>query len=139
MSSGMKRLCVCVATSEKTWQRNCLMVLNPALFGSKAQFDLAIIFNGNVSAEAQAYFSGIASEHFIARENVGNEGGVFSEAIRRLPPYDWYLFLHDDHWFWDPNWCQFILPTLENKTRTCFGNLVIIDRKSTRLNSSHRL
>ena len=122
----MKRLCACVATSEKTWPRNSLMALDSPFFAARSQFDLAIIFNGEVSAEAKSYFSRIATDHFIPRENVGNEGGAFSEAIRRLPPYDWYLFLHDDHWFWDPNWCQFVLPTLENKDRTCFGNLVIM-------------
>ncbi|MBM3839031.1 MAG: hypothetical protein FJ398_13895 [Verrucomicrobia bacterium] len=120
----MKRLCVCVATSEKTWPRNDLMTLNSAFFAAREQFDLAIIHNGEITPQAEAYFSRLPIDQLLPRENVGHEGGAFTEAIRRLPAYEWYLFLHDDHWFWRPDWGQQILPLLEHRERTCFGNLV---------------
>lgn len=120
----MKRLCACVVTSEKTWQRNQLMALNDEFFAAKDHFDLAIVHNGSVTPPAAAYFSKLSVEHFIARENVGNEGGAFNAAIHQLPHYDWYLFLHDDHWLWRADWAAHILPSLQHNGRACFGNLV---------------
>jgi hypothetical protein len=120
----MKRLCVCVATSEQTWRRNEIMTFNAAFFTAKELFDLAVVHNGQVTPPAETYFRSVPIDHFLPRENVGNEGGAFTEAIERLPAYEWYLFLHDDHWFWQRDWCEQILRVLEHRDRTCFGNLV---------------
>jgi hypothetical protein len=98
---------VCVATSEKTWKKLPIYCFNDSFLSIREEFDLAIGFNGD-SIDARPYIEGIRPDYFFERPNDGFDLASLDHMIKHIPRYDYYVFLHDDHWFRDNNWLRII-------------------------------
>jgi len=121
----MKEICFCLASSRVTWRRLPQMALNPAFMAVRARLRLAVIFNGELSDEIRQYLEQLQPDHLIVRENTGNEAGAYQTALERLPSYDWYFLMHDDHWFWSGHWLEVIMICRDKgDLNCCYGNLV---------------
>jgi len=118
---------ILVVTSEATWQNLDTYCLNEHFRQNRDRFDLAIVFNGTDEAALQK-IKAVAPEHLLVRENLGRDPGAFDAALRALPvhEYEQTLFMHDDHWFDQPDWFDTLHALLEQRPEIdVFGNLVV--------------
>lgn len=118
---------VCVSSSERTWRNLERYCFNAAFRSRRQEIALAVGFNGH-DADAFRLIEAYEPEYLFARPNTGHDLANFDNILKRLPAYDRYILLHDDHWFYDPQW----LPVLENLARSrpevgVWGNLVRMD------------
>lgn len=118
---------VCVAASERTWHNLERYCFNSAFSAQRRNVALAIGFNG-YDPDAFRYLSRFEPEYLYPRPNTGHDLANFDNILKRLPAFDRYIFLHDDHWFYDPSW----LPVLgalaaDHPEIDAWGNLVAFD------------
>jgi hypothetical protein len=79
------------------------------------------VLNGD-DPEAQAAIKKFQPDRLLVRENVGFDPAAFNAAFKMWSEYDWYFFMHDDHWIGRPDWWQAIEPLLAEQP-ACYGNL----------------
>jgi hypothetical protein len=94
---------VCVSASERTWtnlQRYCF---NAPFRAQRPKVALAVGFNG-YDADALRFIESLEPEHLFVRPNTGHDLANFDNILKRLPAYERYILLHDDHWFHDQDW-----------------------------------
>ena len=120
----MKHVLAIVATSEKTWHFGEKYLFNEYFLKNRIFFDLAIVCNG-FQAEAEACLKALAPEYLFFRENKGYDIAALDYAIKKLPHYPHYLFLHEDNWFFDDAWFEKLdRMQMSNLSLDIFGNLV---------------
>jgi hypothetical protein len=123
----MQETVVCVATSERTWQVLARYCFNAPFIANRHRFDLAIGFNGD-DHEGRRYLDGLTPEYILPRANTGHDLANFDNIIKRIPLYERYILLHDDHWFYDEMWFERLESLHESSPDTgVFGNLVKFD------------
>jgi hypothetical protein len=115
---------VCVSTSERTWHALERFCFNSVFRVQRQRFVLAVGFNGH-DADGLRYLESIHPEHLFVRPNTGHDLANFDNVLKRLPSFDRYILLHDDHWFYDPLWFD-VLTELQAGHREIdiWGNLV---------------
>ena len=118
---------VCVATSERTWQSLWRYCLNAPFIANRHKFDLAIGFNGD-DPEGRRSLDTLTPEYVLMRPNTGHDLANFDNIIKHIPAYDRYVFMHDDHWFYDEEWFERLEELhLSSPEIGVFGNLVRFD------------
>lgn len=123
----MNSIVVCVASSERTWQNLSRYCFNAPFRANRHRFDLAIGFNGD-DPEAFRAIDMFTPEYLLQRPNTGHDLANFDNLIKRIPAYDTYVFMHDDHWFFDEGWVDRLLELRQNAGGIdVFGNLVASD------------
>ncbi|BCS55995.1 hypothetical protein [Geobacter sp. SVR] len=115
---------VVVITSERTWHNLARYCFNGHFRASRDRVDLCIVFNGNVSISlSQAAL--LDPEYLLQRPNVGRDPAALDFALKTLPQYEYYLVLHDDHWFHVPHWLDYLIRLLdEDDSVDAYGNLI---------------
>lgn len=125
ISSAGSTTCVIVLTSEPTWEHLRSYCFNSFFIKNRTKFDLCIAFNGIPSAEASMLLSSQQPEHVIIRPNHGMDPAALDECIKNIPLYNFYIVLHDDHWFSHDAWLEQLLTLMQtDATATAYGNLV---------------
>jgi hypothetical protein len=118
-----KKYLVCVITSEATWNVLETYCFNDNFKSCRDYFDLAVVLNGRDSS-ALKYITQLKPEYLFQRPNRGLDLAAFDYAIKNIPLYDYYIFLHDDHWFVDNNWFISLKDLISSDKADVFGNLV---------------
>lgn len=120
----MKHVLAIVATSEKTWHLGKKYLFNDHFMKNRSFFDLAIVCNG-FQPVAEACLKALNPDYLFFRENRGYDIAALDHAIKKLPCYPHYLFLHEDNWFFNDTWFE-KLDRLQmmNLSLDVFGNLV---------------
>lgn len=118
---------VCISASERTWQNLERYCFNSIFRSQRKRFVLAVGFNGH-NADALRYIDGLEPEHLFVRPNTGHDLANFDNILKRLPAFDAYILLHDDHWFYDTAWFD-VLGRLADTHEgiDVWGNLVGFD------------
>jgi len=123
----MQETVVCVATSERTWQTLPRYCFNAPFIANRHKFDLAVGFNGD-DPEGLRYLDALTPEYVLPRPNTGHDLANFDNIIKNIPGYGRYIFLHDDHWFYDEEWFDRLEQLHEESPDVgVFGNLVRFD------------
>lgn len=118
----MKNAVVAVVSSEKTYHRLDQILFNDAFLQNRDKFDLAVVFNSNIDIEIN-FKTNIDLIYF--RENTGLDPGGFNYLIQHLPEYEYYILLHDDHFFLNPKWFDISIQLLEeNPNVDILGNIL---------------
>ncbi len=118
---------VCVSTSERTWPVLARYCFNAPFLANRHRFDLAIGFNGD-DPEGRRYLDTLTPEYTLMRPNVGHDLANFDNILKRIPLYERYILLHDDHWFYDEEWFERLEDLHEASPETgVFGNLARYD------------
>jgi hypothetical protein len=118
---------VCVATSERTWRNLDRYCFNPVFRAQRHRVALAVGFNGT-DPEALRFIERLEPEHLFLRPNTGHDLANFDNMLKRLPAYEQYLFLHDDHWFHDTAWVDTLGGLMARQPGAgVLGNLVPFD------------
>jgi hypothetical protein len=94
---------VCVSASERTWKNLERYCFNAPFRAQRRNFALAVGFNG-YDADGLRLIEHLEPEHLFIRPNTGHDLANFDNILKRLPAFDRYILLHDDHWFHDPRW-----------------------------------
>jgi len=120
----MSKPAVIVATSEKTWQKSKRYLFNKPFFDCRNAFHLTIVCNG-YDDRASQFFKQLEPEFLFIKPNTGYDLALFDYGIKNIPLAQWYIFLHDDHWFYDSNWLESLLDmAFKQPEIDIFGNLV---------------
>lgn len=123
----MHETVVCVATSERTWQSLGRYCFNAPFIANRHKFDLAVGFNGD-DPEGRRYLDTLTPEYVLVRPNTGHDLANFDNILKRIPGYQQYILLHDDHWFYDDMWFERLADLHDASPETgVFGNLVRFD------------
>ncbi len=127
----MRETIVCIAASERTWSNLRQFCFNAAFRANRHRFDLAVGFNG-FDPDAERYIDTFTPEYVLPRPNTGHDLANFDNILKRVPDYQRYILLHDDHWFFDEEWLDRLYMLLEDTPEVgVFGNLVPFDVKGT--------
>ena len=125
----MKKYLACVAASEKTWKNLSTYLFRANFLKYRESFDLAVALNGN-NSDAVNFIKTINPEYFFIRENRGFDQAALDHIIKNTPQYEFYIFLHDDHWFFYSNWFEIIEQLFEKYPDVdAWGNLSIFDKQ----------
>lgn len=118
---------VCVSASERTWKSLERYCFNAAFRAQRNRIVLAVGFNGH-DTDAFRYLESLAPEYLFVRPNTGHDLANFDNLLKRLPAFDRYILLHDDHWFYDPGWLD-VLGRLadDHPSIGAWGNLAGFD------------
>lgn len=123
--SNPQRILVCIATSEKTFYKLPSCCYNEYFLRQRPHFDVAVVFSGTLTDEAQRCILLSKPDYFFTRENIGYDLQAFDYLLRRVPDYELYILMHDDHYFMQANWLSEILRLVSQMTAIdVFGNLV---------------
>jgi hypothetical protein len=113
-----------VISSECTWRHLMKYCFNINFQVNRNKFDLCVVFNGNIS-EAISYITKFNPEYLLQRPNLGMDPAALDYALKVLPSYEYYIILHDDHWFHTPDWFDYLTGLLMNDSAVgAYGNLV---------------
>lgn len=124
-SSPSSDVCVIVLTSEVTWTHLSTYCFNSNFVKSRSKFDLCVAFNGEPTNDALAFLAEQNANHAIIRPNFGMDPAALDECLKNLPSYEYYIVLHDDHWFSHDKWFEYLLILMkEDPTVAAYGNLV---------------
>jgi hypothetical protein len=94
---------VCVSASERTWPNLERYCFNAPFRAQRKRFALAVGFNG-YDPEGLRFVECLEPEYLYVRPNTGHDLANFDNILKRLPAFDRYILLHDDHWFHDCRW-----------------------------------
>ncbi|HEX9023092.1 MAG TPA: hypothetical protein VF799_04550 [Geobacteraceae bacterium] len=115
---------VVVLSSERTWHNLARFCFNEHFCANRNRFDLCVVFNGDVS-ESFPIISPLQPEHLLQRPNLGRDPAALDFALKALPIYEYYVILHDDHWFHAPSWFDYLTGLLrEDGSADAYGNLI---------------
>lgn len=121
----MKKILISVITSEKTWKNLSKYGFDDKLRKERDKFDLAVILNG-YDKDAVEFYNCFHPEYFLLRPNLGFDAAAIAFWIKLIPlQYEYYLLLHDDHWFEEPNWLEKLEElTRYNRGTDVWGNIL---------------
>lgn len=120
----MKDFIVLIVTSERTWPNLAKYALGPTFQENRQRVHLGIVYNGTDQRGISAVRA-FDSEFFFQRPNYGYEAAGFDFLIKNVPTkYDYFLCLHDDHWFADDAWFWSLRRLLQSTKADVAGNLV---------------
>lgn len=123
--SKTNRFLVCIATSEKTFFKLPSCSFNEFFLSQRPCFDVAVVFSGTLTKEAQKSILLSKPDYFFIRENIGFDLQAFDFMLKQVPNYELYLLMHDDHYFLQANWLSQILRIVSQmKYVDVFGNLI---------------
>lgn len=115
---------VVVISSECTWRHLGTYCFNEQFRANRNRFDLCVTFNGDVS-EALSFISQLNPEFLLRRPNQGMDPAALDVTLKSLPGYEYYIVLHDDHWFHSRGWFNYLTGLLQADTGAdAYGNLV---------------
>jgi hypothetical protein len=118
---------VCVSASERTWRNLERYCFNAPFRAQRHKVALAVGFNGH-DAEGLHFIEQFEPEHMFVRPNTGHDLANFDNMLKRLPHYERYVLLHDDHWFHDPAWLDVLLELAASHPEIdVWGNLAPYD------------
>lgn len=118
----MNNTIVAVVSSEKTYQRLDQILFNDAFLYNRDKFDLAVVFNSDIDIPIKFKTN---LDYIYFRENVGLDPGGFNYLIQKLPEYEYYILLHDDHFFLDINWFDISINLMKlNPNIDIIGNIL---------------
>jgi len=120
----VKNIVVGIVSSEYTYNRLDELVFNDAFLANREKFDLAVVFNSDkrINHKFKTEF-----DYTYIRPNVGMDPAGFNHLITNLPEYEYYILLHDDHFFMDNNWLDFSISLMENNPDVdIIGNIVFL-------------
>lgn len=114
---------VIVISSERTWLNLVTYCFNEHFCANRSRFDLCVTFNGDAS-ESLSIISKLHPEQLLQRPNLGRDPAALDFALKTLPIYEYYIILHDDHWFHVPDWLDYLTGLLEHDASAdAYGNL----------------
>jgi hypothetical protein len=114
---------VCVSASERTWHNLERYCFNSPFRAQRQKFALAIGFNG-YDADGLKLIEQMEPEYLFTRPNTGHDLANFDNILKRLPAYDRYILLHDDHWFHDVRWLDVLSQLAASRSDVdVWGNL----------------
>lgn len=115
---------VVVISSERTWHNLTRFCFNEHFCANRNKFDLCVTFNGDAS-ESLSIISPLRPEHLFQRPNLGRDPAALDFALKALPIYEYYIILHDDHWFHVPHWFDYLTALLQDDVSAdAYGNLI---------------
>lgn len=115
---------VVVISSERTRHNLTRFCFNEHFRANRNKFDLCVTFNGDAS-ESLSIISPLRPEHLFQRPNLGRDPAALDFALKALPIYEYYIILHDDHWFHVPHWFDYLTALLqEDVSADAYGNLI---------------
>ncbi|MGD8782219.1 MAG: hypothetical protein PVH88_25045 [Ignavibacteria bacterium] len=121
----MKKLLICIITSERTWKNLSKFNFDIELRKLRNEFDLAVVMNGYAS-DAIDYYKNFQPEFFSLRPNVGFDTAAIAYFIDLAPKYNHYLLMHDDHWFKNHDWLEKINCLInEDNSVDIWGNILM--------------
>ncbi len=120
----MNRLLLCIISSEKTWKNLSKFKFDIELKRLRNEFDLAVVLNG-YAFEAVDYYANFKPEYFFLRPNLGFDSAAIAHFIELAPEYYGYLIMHDDHWFEQGDWFEYINELLsKDNNADIWGNIL---------------
>ncbi|HOM64778.1 MAG TPA: hypothetical protein PK591_03035 [Ignavibacteriales bacterium] len=118
----MNNIVVAIVSSEKTFEKLDQIVFNDAFLTNRHKFDLAVVFNSNTKIENNFKTN---FDYIFYRENIGLDPGGFNYLIQKLPDYNYFFLMHDDHFFLDNNWLDFSIQIIkDNPNVDILGNIL---------------
>ncbi len=123
----MHDMVVCIASSDRTWHNLPRYCFNAPFRSNRHRFDLVVGFNG-FDPEAFRFIDTFRPEYLIPRPDTGADVANFDNILKRIPTYETYVLMHDDHWFFDEGWVDRLQDLLEHQPGIdVLGNLVPFD------------
>lgn len=121
----MGKILLSIISSEKTWGNFLKFGFNNRLKKYRNELDLAVVLNG-YQPQAVEMFNEFSPQHFFLRPNLGFDTAAIAYLIDLLPEYEYYIIMHDDHWFSDDSWLDNIKNLINANTGIdIWGNILI--------------
>jgi len=114
---------MCIATAPNRWHIMEKYCFNENFRVNRDKLDLCVVFNG-YDVDSMRNTLDLAPEHLVVRENYGMDQAAFDYCVKTFKDYETYILVHDDHWFVDANWFDYLHQVLYGNDVDVLGNLV---------------